>query len=437
MDTKRIHSTSLKIDMYLGIDFGTSGCRACIIDDHEQIVYETSQSLPAPIVSKTTITQDPELWWQALLNVFKTIKHNFSISSISDICINGTSATVVHCLKNGQVLSPALMYNDQSSINELDAIKAIAPLDHVTLSASSALSKMRVLHRQNSIPDSFMLNQADWLSNRLCGHVGHSDYNNALKMGYDVKTDSWPDWMHPLIPTHLLPQVHAPGYVLGPLTSDLSHQFGFRSNVNIRLGTTDSIAAFIATGVKSSDTAVTSLGSTLVLKVLSKQPIESSEFGIYSHKLGRFWLAGGASNSGGKVLSEFFSNDELVSLSHSINPDLKCDLNYYPLPNMGERFPINDSNKQPELTPRPDDDALFLNGLFEGIANIEQLGYQRLMNLGATYPKNILSCGGGATNKIWQSIRQRVIKADVQTAVHSQACYGSALLAKNGITNYL
>ena len=423
--------------MYLGIDFGTSGCRACIIDNNEAIIYETTQSIPSPIVCNTTITQDPELWWQALLALFADIKQHFTISSISDICINGTSATVVYCLTDGTVISPALMYNDLSSVNYLDKIKTFAPPHHVTLSASSALSKMMLLLEQNCIPDSLMLNQADWLSNRLSNEFGHSDYNNALKMGYDVEQLSWPHWMKELLPLNILPKVRSPGTSIGHLTKDIAQQFSFNTNVNIHLGTTDSIAAFIATGVKKPKTAVTSLGSTLVLKVLSEKPLESSEYGIYSHKLGQYWLAGGASNSGGCVLSQYFSTEKLKELSKEINFASQTTLDYYPLPSVGERFPINDPLKKPQLTPRPNDDAQYLKGLFEGIARIERLGYQRLTDLGASFPQTIMTCGGGSVNTVWKNIRQRIIGAHVETAVRSQACYGSALLAKNEINDYL
>jgi sugar (pentulose or hexulose) kinase len=65
------------------------------------------------------------------------------------------------------------------------------------------------------------------------------------------------------------------------------------------------------------------------------------------------------------------------------------------------------------------------------------MGYQRLSELGALYPKNIVTCGGGAINDVWQTIRQRITGANVQTAMHNQACYGSALIAKNELKHYL
>jgi len=423
--------------MYLGIDFGTSGCRACIINDSDDVIFETSLTLPSPINNSNKIEQDPSLWWQALLQLLGKISHQFNIKSVSDICVNGTSATVVHCSQEGEPLSNALMYNDLSSINFISSIKSLAPAHHVTLSPSSALSKMMLLQDKNKEMNGKMLNQADWLSNRLCGEFAFSDYNNALKMGYDASLEKWPTWVTQLIAENTLPKVLAPGTIIGHLTQNLCDQFGFTQGVNIKLGTTDSIAAFLATGIKNSSQAVTSLGSTLVLKLLTDVNIENSQYGLYSHKLGRFWLAGGASNSGGSVLSQYFTSQQLEQLSLKIDPNLSSKLNYYPLPSIGERFPINDAYKIPILTPKPQQDEQFLKGLFEGIANIEHLGYQKLVELGATKPEQVITCGGGAKNTTWQAIRQRILGIEVRPATHSQACYGSALLAKYGLNEYL
>ena len=52
------------------------------------------------------------------------------------------------------------------------------------------------------------------------------------------------------------------------------------------VGTTDSIAAFLASGAAGVGEAVTSLGSTLAIKLLSAQPVDDSRYGVYSHRLG-------------------------------------------------------------------------------------------------------------------------------------------------------
>lgn len=82
---------------------------------------------------------------------------------------------------------------------------------------------------------------------------------------------------------------------------------------------------------------------------------------------GDSWLVGGASNTGGAVLKQFFSSDQLQQLSSRIDPSRPSSLDYYPLTKPGERFPVNDPQLQPRLTPRPDDDAAFLQGAWAGV----------------------------------------------------------------------
>jgi sugar (pentulose or hexulose) kinase len=178
---------------------------------------------------------------------------------------------------------------------------------------------------------------------------------------------------------------------------------------------------------------VTSLGSTLVLKVISEQAVSAPEYGVYSHKFGNYWLVGGASNSGGAVLRQLFSNADLQRLSLQIDPQQDSPLNYYPLPADGERFPENNPQKLPRMEPRPSDDVDFLHGVLQGIARIEKAGYDLLHELGAPYPNHIISAGGGANNPQWSQLRQRLLGVPVSKATQQEAAFGAARLARQGI----
>ena len=278
----------------------------------------------------------------------------------------------------------------------------------------------------------FFLNQADWLTAQLSGRPGLSDYHNALKMGFDVETRRWPTWLGQLTRLDRLPQVVAPGSDIGPIGHDQARRLGINGDCLVRAGTTDSIAAFLAAGVNRPGKAVTSLGTTLVLKLLSEKRVEAGRYGVYSHWFGKLWLAGGASNAGGSVLRQFFDDAELAALSAEIDPQAGSGLDYYPLPRPGERFPVDDPALPPRLEPRPESQRQFLHGLLEGLANIEALGYARLAELGATPLSHVVSAGGGARNTTYGKIRQRRLKVPVTTAPQQEAAFGSARLALHG-----
>jgi sugar (pentulose or hexulose) kinase len=194
-------------------------------------------------------------------------------------------------------------------------------------------------------------------------------------------------------------------------------------------GTTDSIAGFLATGAARPGEAVTSLGSTLTIKILSDRPVFDVASGVYSHRLRSRWLAGGASNSGGAVLRHYFSLDELADMTPRLDPERPTGLDYYPLLSPGERFPIRDPHLAPRLEPRPARSEVFFQAMLEGMARIEAAAYRRLAALGAPSPSSIRSIGGGAGNPAWTRIRERELKIPMTTPRHHDAAYGAALLA--------
>ena len=236
-----------------------------------------------------------------------------------------------------------------------------------------------------------------------------TDWNNALKLGFDCESLCFPPAFAEQPWASALPsRVLEPGVPMAPLTAEVIERAGLHQACEVAAGTTDSIAAFLAAGAARVGDAVTSLGSTLAIKLLSERPVQDKDAGVYSHRLGAWprlarccsdhpavlhptcvqrvsaqrnvlaseffavrgagvgWLVGGASNSGGAVLRQHFSDTELEALTPRMDPSAPTGLAYYPLPAKGERFPVNDPDKEPCIVPRPDDDAVFLQGASTG-----------------------------------------------------------------------
>jgi sugar (pentulose or hexulose) kinase len=407
--------------IYLGIDLGTSGVRGSAIDsDGEELA---SAKIPL------TAGQQPADWKQAAFGVITRLCEQVESNRIRAIAIDGTSATVMLCDDNGEPCLPALMYNDQSCTTEAERIGHIAPPDSAAHGASSSLAKVLFLLSQH--PDAaHICHQADWVSGLLCGRFDISDENNCLKLGYDPVNRKWPEWLSQLeINSALLPKVYPPGTAITTVEPVIANQLGLPVDCSIVAGTTDSIAAFIATGASKTGEAVTSLGSTLVLKLISDKPVFASQLGVYSHRLGDTWLAGGASNSGGKVLLKNLDQAQLQQMTPKLQADAPTGLDYYPLTQPGERFPVSDPQLQPRLEPRPDDDVQFFQAMLEGIAGIEAEGYSTLSRLGAPRVNKVFTAGGGSSNPAWRKIRELTLGVPVVIAEHSEASYGAALLA--------
>lgn len=417
----------------IGIDLGTSGCRAVALAPGGEVLAEARADLPAPEnPAPGQIEQNPELWWSALTQVVARVGSDLRRDRPTRIAVDATSATLLLADPHGRPLGPALMYNDQRSREAAARIAAAAPPGSPARGAGSGLAKLLHLAEQLDPPpaQALALHQADWIAGRLCGHFGRSDWNNALKLGYDAEQRIWPEWVLELVPSGiLLPAVHPPGEPIGSVAPDRARDLGLAGDTRICAGTTDSTAAAIAAGAARPGDAVTCLGSTLVLKIVSERPIWSSDQGVYSHRYGRHWLVGGASNSGGAVLRGFFGDQEIRTLSDRIDPERPSGFDWYPLPGNGERFPRNDPDLAPRMEPVPNDPVLLLQGLLEGIAAIEAEGYRLLQSLGAPSPTRVISIGGGAANPVWTRIRTRTLGLPVITATRQEAAFGAALLA--------
>lgn len=418
-------------DIFLGIDFGTSGCRAVAMNTAGELLAQAETPLPAPDKDATESVQDPAQWWQALTRVLKQLLAAVDRDKVRALAVDGTSATLLLCDAQGRPLTPALLYNDRRALAQAARIAARAPRQTAVHGPTSSLAKLLWFQdRGLAKPASHALHQADWITGRLTGAYGHSDYHNCLKLGYDAEQLAWPAWLADLgVNTALLPRVHAPGEFLGPLHPGVAALLGLPPATQVRAGTTDGVAAFLAADAHAPGHGVTSLGSTLVLKLVSDRPVFSPAHGVYSHRLGNLWLAGGASNSGGAVLAQYFSAEELRALTPRLNPDVPTGLDYYPLAGAGERFPVNDPALAPRLSPRPADRVVFLQGLLEGIARIEARGYELLTELGAPRLTALWTGGGGAQNPAWERLRAHLLKVPMHKPRSKLAAYGAARLA--------
>ena len=412
----------------IGIDIGTSGARAVAMRPDFSIVAQSA----VPLARFGDNGRDPAVWWAAVEATLKNLLSDIDRAGVRSIAVDGTSGTMLPVDHTGRPLAEPLMYNDKVLDDAiLEAIARKAPEASAAHGATSGLAKALSFQPLPGIAK--MLHQADWIAGQFSGRFNISDENNSLKTGYDVEAGRWPGWIAATgMRMELLPDVVRPGSVTGRLTAGAAGLFGLPRDVAVVAGTTDGCASFLATGATAAGEGVTALGSSLTIKILSDRPISAPRYGIYSHRLGDAWLAGGASNSGGKVLAQHFSLARIIELSAAIDPTTQTGLDYYPLSTAGERFPIADPALPPRLTPRPADDADYLKAMLEGMAAIEALGYRRLAELGAPALTSVRSVGGGAANPAWTAIRRRKLGVEFLPTLSDEATAGTARLALKG-----
>ncbi len=416
---------------FLGIDVGTSGVRAALVDASGDLAHLGRASLPPSRRDEAGhALQEADDWWHALVTAVQALPES-ARRRVSAVGLDATSGTVVAVDGAGRPLGPARMYDDRAARAAAERIARVAPPESGAHGAGSGLAK--ALELMEAHPRARILTQADWLLEHL-GAAGVSDENNALKLGYDPVARRWPEWLRALAPDLPLPRVLPPGTPAGRLSREAARILGLPAGIPLAAATTDSVAATLAAGIEGLGEGVTALGTTLALKLAGTRPVFDPARGIYSHRLGEAWLAAGASNSGGAVLARFFTPERLRALSERIDPERDSGLDYYPLPAPGERFPVADPHLAPRLSPRPADDVRFLHGLLEGIARIEAEGYRLLAQRAGVRLRRVLTTGGGAANPAWTALRRRLLQVPVAPAAQPEAAVGAACLARCAIT---
>ncbi len=342
--------------------------------------------------------------------------------------MDGTSGTILGVDAGGRPTGPASMYSDTASDAAIGLVDAVAPRE------TAALGRTSPLARATEIRGPRVLHQADWIAGRFSGRFDVTDENNALKSGYDPVTRAWPAWIDDTgFDRARFPAVVPAGTAVGTIRPDAARQLGLPPDVTMVAGTTDGCAAFLASGAASPGDGVTSLGTTLTLKLLSGRPVFAPEHGIYSHRIGDQWLAGGASNTGGAVVATYFSRDDLARLTPLLEPAVPTGLDYYPLVAPGERFPVNDPSLPPRLDPRPADERLFLQGLLEGIAAIEAGAIAPWPRLARHRCPPFGRPAAEQSNPAWTTIRVRRLGVAERPASSEHAAVGTARLAWRGV----
>ena len=415
-------------DIALGIDIGTSGVRIAATDAGNDVVALATAPIMAPQQAMLRILQDPAIWWAAVQQALKGL--DLKGHAVRAIAVDGTSGTILPVAADGTPAGLASMYNDVAEAAGLAMVAAAALRETAALGATSPLARALAMRGSGTR----IIHQADWIAGQFSGRFDITDENNALKSGYDPVARQWPAWIAKTgFDVALFPSVVAAGTRTATILPAMAKAFGLPADAAIVAGTTDGCAAFLASGASEPGDGVTSLGTTLTLKLLSDKPVFAPDFGIYSHRIGEQWLAGGASNSGGAVLAKYFSKEDLARLTPLLDPDHPTGLDFYPLTQSGERFPVNDPNFAPRLEPRPADDRMFFQAILEGIAAIEAKAYARLVELGASKLASIRTAGGGAANPAWTKMRLRALGVPERPSLSEHAAVGTARLAWRGL----
>lgn len=420
---------------WMGIDVGTSGVRAVVVDPTGAVLARGSAALPAGTRDGVRHEQDPRDWWAALCSATGQAVAALDGRPLTALALAATSGTVLVQTADGTARGPALMYDDGRAADDAHrAQEAGEPLWTelgYRIGRSWGLPKALWLLREGIGAGDRIVHQSDHLLGRLAGRGVAADASSALKTGYDSLRSRWPAEVFDRlgVPLAVLPPVRSPGTVVGEVCREAAEMTGIPAGTEIRAGMTDGCAAQIAARALTPGSWSSALGSTLVVKGSTGELVRGTEVGVYCHRNpDGGWLPGGASNGGAAIVAREFPGADLAALTAEAAQRDETGF-VYPLTGRGERFPFVAPDATAFGADHGADDASRFGAVLRGLAYLERLCYDVLAGLGADTTGAVTVSGGTADNPYLNRLRADVLGRPLLIPETTEAAVGMAVLA--------
>ncbi|WP_028671093.1 xylulokinase [Saccharospirillum impatiens] len=410
--------------MYLGLDLGTSGLKAVLIDQTGHVVDTASASLttesPHPLWSE----QDPRQWWQAIQAALATLAGRQDLKQIKGIGLSGHMHGAVLIDADHQVIRPCILWNDGRSGAECTELEAAIP-DFRARSGNVAMpgfTAPKVLWVRHHEPEAFarihkVLLPKDYLRLLLTGQCVSEMSDAAGTLWLDPAKRDWDDQ---LLAISGLSREQMPALIEGSQSSgrltDVAALYLGLNPVTVAGGAGDNAAGAVGVGVTEPGQGFISLGTSGVYFVVSEQHNAAPELTVHAfcHCLPERWHQMSVMLSAASCLDWFanISNTTVPKLLEEVEASAEIETSVLFLPYLsGERTPHNNPLLSAQFfglntrTRRVD----MTRAILEGVAFSMADGERALISAGT--PLNDISLiGGGARSALWRQLIADVLQ---------------------------
>lgn len=435
--------------MYIGIDLGTSSVKVLLITGTGKIIDEATEEYPVYYPHTSWAEQNPEDWWQGTLNALKKlIDENQDVKDdIRGIGFSGQMHGMVALDDRGEVLTPAILWCDQRTSDECEAItehfgmKKLGEL--VGNKALTGFTAPKILWLKKHHPEIFekvdmYLLPKDYINYKLSGiyATDYSDASGMLLLDVQNKRYSKPMLEFIGITEKQLPKLHESYAVTGNLSEEIKVILGLSQDVIIVAGAGDQAAGAIGTGTVSEGVVSVTLGTSGVVFAAHDDYRMDSE-----NRLHAFCHASGKYHSMGVMLSaasclkwwsEEVAKDSIGTLLSEVDDQIS-DVIFLPYL-MGERTPYANPNARGTFIgmDMSSGRSEMTKAVLEGVAFGLKDSLDILKDMGV--PVNeIRVIGGGAKSQKWRQIIADVFGHEIVCINTNQGgALGAAILAAVG-----
>ena len=439
----------------LGIDVSTTATKAVLADERGRAVAVASSEYDLATPRPLWAEQDPRLWWRAAVDSISTLVSGSGIdpSAIRALGLTGQMHGLVLLDEAGDVLRPAILWNDQRAAEQCAAMRQRLGLEElVRITGNDAFpgftapKLLWVRHHEPEIYEQTrqVLLPKDYVRFRLTGDYATDRAGAGGTLLLDLESRDWSQELLAAfdIPPHWLPPTHEGTAITGQLSAAAAELTGLAPGTPVVGGGGDQAAQAVGVGAVSPGVVALTLGTSGVVFASSDRPLTERRGRLHAfphavpktwHIMGVMLSAAGSLRWFRDVVAPAVDFADLVVEAQSVEPGAE-GLTFLPYLS-GERTPHADptargafigltlAHGRPHLT----------RAVLEGVAFGLRDNLALMADVGLDDVKEVRVSGGGARSPLWRQILADVLGVDLVTVQASEgAALGAALLAGVG-----
>lgn len=436
----------------LGIDVSTTGVKALLIDEYGKVITSATASYPLSTPHSLWSEQSPHDWWTGVVSCVRQVLSQ-SNTAPSAIGLTGQMHGLVLLDREGQVLRPAILWNDQRTGAECDDIRQyLGKKNLIEITGNDALTGFtapKILWVRQHEPEIFakikhILLPKDYIRFMLTGDYATDRAGAAGTLLLDIKTRDWSsEILQALdIPAAWLPPTCEGTEITGRISLEAAQKTGLEIGTLVVAGGGDQAAQAVGVGATKPGIFALTLGTSGVVFAPTDKPIVESQGRLHAfchavpdrwHLMGVMLSAAGSLRWYRDTLAKGISYKELLAPAADIPPGSE-GLLFLPYLT-GERTPYPDPLARGAfvgLTVRHTQ-AHLTRSVLEGVAFGLCDNLELLRKTGIDSPTQVRISGGGARSSLWLQIIADILQTELVTVNTVEgAAYGAALLAGVG-----
>ena len=445
----------MKGQYFLGIDTSTTSSKALLIDERGDVIAVASSphtlQTPRPLWSE----QNPQEWWDAAVMSIRAVigKAGISRESIGAVGLTGQMHGLVLLDEVGNVLRPAILWNDQRTQSQCDEIhQRIGRERFIQITGNVALTGFtapKILWVKENEPDVYakakhVLLPKDYVRYKLTGEYAMDKADGAGTVLFDLKSRDWSrevldalgidaSWMPPTF--------EGPEFT-GYVNEEAASITGLKVGTPVAAGGGDQAAQAVGVGAVEPGVVALTVGTSGVVFATTPSALieRMGRLHAFCHAVPGMWhfmgvmlSAAGSLQWYRDTLASNMDFDELLKEAEAVPAG--CEgLQFLPYLS-GERTPYPDPLARGAfigLTVRHNR-AHMTRAVLEGVSFGLKDGFTLIQNAGLGQITQVRASGGGTKSALWKQILASVLEAELVTVNTTEgAAYGAALLAGVG-----